>query len=115
MRAVYENITELGLKNVQASWLDNPAFTGKVTYCDLYLEDASYLKLDNLTLAYDFKFKDCLLHGMTLYLSGQNLATLTGYKGVDPEVGLSGLTPGIESLTYYPRTRVFTFGAKLNF
>lgn len=115
MRAVYENITELGLKNVKASWLDNPAFTGKVTYCDLYLEDASYLKLDNLTLAYDFKFKDCLLHGMTLYLSGQNLATLTGYKGVDPEVGLSGLTPGIESLTYYPRTRVFTFGAKLNF
>lgn len=115
MRCIYENITELGQKNILASWLDNPSFTGDITFCDYYLEDASYLKMDNLSAAYDFKFNTNTIKGLTLYFTAQNVFTLTGYKGVDPEVSLSGLTPGIEGLSYYPRTRIFTFGTKIKF
>ena len=117
MRAIYENVTELGQKNILASWLDDTSFTGAVTYCDKYLEDASYLKMDNLTASYDFDFvkKLKVLKGFSLYFTAQNVFTVTGYTGVDPEVSLGGLTPGIEGLSYYPRTRVFTFGTKIKF
>jgi len=116
MRAVYENMTELGLKNIMASWMDCTNFTGSVVYSDRYLEDATYVKLDNLTIAYDVPLKNCkVLKGLGFYLSGQNLITITGYTGVDPEVNLSGLTPGIEGLSYYPRTRAFTLGANIRF
>lgn len=116
MRAVYENITELGQKNILASWLDHTDFVGKVTYSDYYLEDASFLKLDNVSLSYAIPVKKSVyLKGLSVYLTGQNLLTITGYQGVDPEVSLGGLAPGIEPLAYYPRTRVFTLGAKVNF
>ncbi len=116
MRAVYGSINELGLKNVLASWLDEPEYTGKVVYCSKYLEDASYLKLDNLTVNYNVPIKgDGAVKSLNFYLTGQNLFVLTRYTGVDPEVSLTGLTPGIESLSYYPRTRVFTLGASIRF
>lgn len=116
MRAVYENISELGQKNILASWLDHTDFVGKVTYSDYYLEDATFVKLDNVSLSYMIPVKNNpYLKGASLYLTGQNLLTITGYKGVDPEVSLGGLAPGIEPLAYYPRTRVFTLGAKINF
>ena len=116
MKAVYENITELGTKNVLASWLDDTSFTGKVVYSDRYLEDATYVKLDNLTVSYNIPLKNrTLVKDASVYLSGQNLLVLTGYSGVDPEVALTGLTPGIEGLSYYPRTRVFTFGVNVKF
>ena len=116
MKAVYENITELGTKNVLASWLDDTSFTGKVVYSDKYLEDATYVKLDNVTLNYNVPLKNrTLIKDVAVYLSGQNLLVLTGYTGVDPEVALTGLTPGIEGLSYYPRTRVFTLGVNVKF
>lgn len=116
MRGVYENITELGTKNVLASWLDDTSFTGKVVYSDRYLEDASYVKLDNLTFSYNIPLKNrIIVKDASVYLSGQNLLVLTGYSGVDPEVALTGLTPGIEGLSYYPRTRVFTLGVNVKF
>ena len=116
MRAVYESVNEFGLKNVLASWLNEPEFTGRVVYCSKYLEDASFLKLDNLTLAYNVPLKNRnVVKSLSFSLTGQNLFTLTGYKGVDPEVSRTGLTPGIEGLSYYPRTRVFTFGASIKF
>lgn len=116
MRAVYECTNELGLKNILASWLDEPEYTGKVVYCSKYLEDASFLKLDNLTLGYNVPLKNRnFVKSLGFSLTGQNLFVLTKYKGVDPEVKRSGLTPGIEGLSYYPRTRVFTLGASIKF
>lgn len=114
-RAEYENITGIGLRNIMASWLDDTSFTGQVRYSSKYLEDASFLKLDNISLSYDIRFKNPYLTKMRLFLSAQNVFCLTGYSGVDPEVSLSGLAPGIESTSYYPRTRTFTFGATLTF
>lgn len=115
MRGIYENITNLGLQNVLATWLDEPEYTGKVAYSSRYLEDATYVKLDNLTASYDFKFDSKYIQGLRIYLTGQNLFCLTSYSGVDPEVALTGLTPGIEGTSYYPRTRVFTLGVNLKF
>jgi len=114
-RAQYENISTIGLRNILASWLDDTSFKGSVKYSSKYIEDASFLKMDNLSLAYNIKLKNPYLTGIRVYLTGQNLFTLTGYKGVDPEVSLSGLAPGIESTSYYPRTRTFTLGVNLNF
>ena len=115
MRALYENITDLGLKNILASWLDEPEYTGKIAYSSRYLENATYVKLDNLTASYDFKMENKYIKGLRLYLTGQNLFCITSYKGVDPEVSLTGLEPGIEGTSYYPRTRVFTLGVNLKF
>ena len=115
MRGIYENITNLGLQNVLASWLDEPEYTGKVAYSSRYLEDATYVKLDNVTASYDFKFDSKYIKGLRLFVTGQNLACITKYSGVDPEVSLTGLAPGIEGTSYYPRTRVFTLGVNLKF
>ena len=80
-----------------------------------YLEDATYVKLDNVTASYDFQFDNKYIKGLRLYLTGQNLFCITSYSGVDPEVSLTGLEPGIEGTSYYPRTRVFTLGVNLKF
>ena len=114
-RAEYENINGIGLRNIMSSWLDDTTFTGPVTYSSKYLENASFLKLDNISLSYTFKFKNEILKRLKLYFSAQNVFCLTSYSGVDPEVSLSGLAPGIESTSYYPRTRSFTFGVNLTF
>lgn len=116
MRGLYQNISELGLKNILASWLDDTKFTGNVVYSSKYLEDASYVKLDNVSIAYNVPLKNAsLVKALRLYLTGQDLLCLTPYTGVDPEVQLTGLTPGIEGTSYYPRTRMFTFGVSLKF
>ena len=114
-RANYESLQNMGLYNILSSWLDHPEFRGEIRYSDKYIEDASYLKLYNVSLSYDVPFKNKYIHGIRVFASGQNLLTITGYSGVDPEVSLTGLTPGIESTSYYPRTRTFTLGATLTF
>lgn len=114
-RANYESLQQIGLRNILSSWLDNTSYTGEIRYSDKYIEDASYLKLDNVSISYDFHLSNKFLHGIRVFVSGQNLFCLTKYKGVDPEVSLTGLTPGIESTSYYPRTSTFTLGASLNF
>jgi len=111
--AQYENLTNLGLKNILSSWLDDASYTGGVVYSSKYLEDASYVKLDNITLGYNLKFTSAFIQKARFYLSAQNVFCLTGYSGVDPEVSLSGLAPGIESTSYYPRTAIGTIGVSI--
>ena len=114
-RACYENVTRIGLRNILNTWLDDTSFTGNPIHSSKYLEDATFVKLDNVSVAYDFAFKNRYIHGARVFFAGQNLLCITGYKGVDPEVSLSGLSPGIESTSYYPRTRSFTLGVNLKF
>lgn len=115
-RALYENVSNLGQSNILASWLDDTSFKGKeIKYSTKYIEDASFLKLDNISISYDFSFKNDIIRKMRLYMTAQNVFCLTGYSGVDPEVSLSGIAPGIEGTSYYPRTRTFTFGATFTF
>ncbi len=85
------------------------------TASDWYLEDASYLRLKNITISYDLT--DMLRKWshlnernsrMSVYFSGENLATFTGYSGMDPECG------GWDAMKY-PVSRVFSVGVKLTY
>ena len=112
----YENFSSIGLRNISSEWLNHKNFTSTTyKYSSKYIEDASYLKLDNITLGYNLDLKSKFIKKMRLALSAQNLFCITGYSGVDPEVALSGLEPGLESLSYYPRVSEFTFNVNISF
>lgn len=85
-------------------------------YSDYYLESGSHLKIDEVTLGYTFKFKTKAIRNLRAYITGQNLATITGYSGNDPDfVQDTGLGPGIDSRGPYPTTRSFLFGVNVGF
>lgn len=83
---------------------------------DRYLENGSYFRLSTLTLGYNFGKIGNWINNLRLYATCNNVFTITGYKGVDPEISLGGLTPGIDwRNTTYPRTRTFLVGVNVNF
>ena len=55
------------------------------------------------------------MKGLRVYATCNNLLTITGYKGVDPEISLGGLEPGIDNRQTYPRTRTIMLGINVNF
>ncbi|MBD0836091.1 TonB-dependent receptor [Aestuariibaculum suncheonense] len=78
-----------------------------------YIEDGSYLRLKNVNLSYTIpvdNFKKSFFNNATLYISAQNLFTITNYSGFDPEIGPNGIDNNI-----YPITRTFTLGATVGF
>ena len=86
------------------------------TPSDRYLESGSYLRLATASLSYDFGAIGTWVKDISVYATCNNVFTITGFKGTDPEVSLGGLTPGIERYdTYYPQTRTFMMGVKVNF
>lgn len=96
-----------------------------------YVEDASFVKLDNLLLGYNFSLPGgSAFRSIRVYVSGQNLLTITGYSGADPEVryydagpitegnrnqSFSGnsLFPGVDRRVTYPPTRTYTVGLNI--
>ena len=87
-------------------------------YSDVYVEDASFLRMDNVTLGYTLRnFRG--MQSMRLFGTVQNVFTLTGYSGVDPTavVPASATAPtgfGIDN-NIYPRARTFTAGVSVGF
>ena len=85
-----------------------------------YMENADYFKIKTVTLGYDFKklWKACPLQQMRFYVQAQNLFTITGYTGLDPEVGSeaggNGWASGVD-LGLYPPSRTFLVGASIKF
>jgi hypothetical protein len=91
-----------------------------LAYVSYYIEDGDFIKLDNATIGYTFGEGSLgrisgVVKGARVYVSGRNLLTITGYKGMDPEVSTSGLSPGQESRDAYPTIRRFTAGVTFNF
>ena len=84
-------------------------------WSDYYLEKGDYIKLDNVTLGYTLDLNNKYLKNMRLYLTGQNLFTITSYSGVDPEVNQAGIEAGVDGQGYFPRTRQFSLGLNLVF
>lgn len=85
-------------------------------YSDYYLENGSFVKLDEVTLGYTFKLKTNYIRNLRVYVSGQNLATMTKYTGNDPDfVADTGLGPGIDGRGPYPSTRTFLLGLNVGF
>lgn len=114
-RMYYEGFNYFGGKNILASTLEHPEYKGSAVFSDRFVEDGSYIKLDNLTLGYNFDLNVSWLSRLKVYFTAQNLWMITGYKGIDPEVDLSGLEPGMDRYEYYPRTRTFVIGLNINF
>lgn len=83
-----------------------------------WVQDASYLRLRNLTFGYDFDqsvLEKVKMKGLRLYVTGQNLFTITNYVGYDPETSSeSGLSQGGDYLGY-PAARSFIIGANITF
>ncbi|MDD2303676.1 MAG: TonB-dependent receptor [Prolixibacteraceae bacterium] len=85
-------------------------------YCSYYIEDGSFLRMDNASVAYNFDTKGKYgINKLRVYLTGQNLFVITKYTGLDPEVEMSGLDPGVEGREYYPKSRTFSVGINLSF
>jgi TonB-linked SusC/RagA family outer membrane protein len=116
-RARHSNLVgNAGNKNILASVLETEKVTDFNAHflSDRYLEKGDYLRLAQLSLAYNLGSLGGLKN-VRLYTTVNNAFVLTKYKGVDPEVSLGGLTPGIDNRQTYPRTRTFMFGINLNF
>ena len=119
-RAHYSNKALLSAgKNVLADALKDKYFTSDNTYyypSDRYLENGSFFRLSTLSLAYTFDNLDGWLKSVQVYGTAKNVFTITGYKGLDPDINLGGLEPGLDKReTFYPHTRSFIFGVKVNF
>lgn len=81
-----------------------------------YIENGSYFRLATLTLGYNFGKLGNWVNNLRIYATCNNVFTITGYKGIDPELSLGGLEPGIDwRNTTYPRTRTFMVGVNVNF
>lgn len=84
-------------------------------YSSLYVEDGSFLRLDNMSLGFR---PNALKGNMRIYLTAQNLFVITKYKGLDPEVPIDledGLAPGVDQREFVPKARTFSIGLDLSF
>ena len=107
-----------GGKNVMKEFITdrNPKDTGSNRPSDRFLENGSYVRLQSLSVGYTFKNFDGWLQSLQLYVTMNNVFTITGYKGLDPEVNLGGIDPGVDyRWKVYPHTRTTMIGAKINF
>jgi TonB-linked SusC/RagA family outer membrane protein len=103
LRSAYDPINGLTLGSPQS-------------YVSHYIEDGDFWKIDNVTIGYTLKTsQEKTFKNARVYASGSNLAVITGYKGIDPEVKRTGLDPGNDERDKYPTTRTFTLGVNLTF
>jgi iron complex outermembrane receptor protein len=102
----YQELTRASPYNLSTSVLKT-GFKTPQYLSDYYVENASFLRLDDVTLCYTF---DYLSHQMRAMLGVQNVFTITGYSGVDPTAGINGLDNNI-----YPRSRTVTGGLSVEF
>ena len=97
------NVLESALEEKARGLNDNPQVSS------YYLEDGSFIRLDNLSIGYNIKnvpgFKN-----VRAYFAANNLLTITKYSGIDPETGYSGTEFGLDQFNTYPKTRAFTLG-----
>ena len=81
-----------------------------------YIEDGDYWKIDNVTLGYNLNFKNKkYVKKLRVYGSIHNLATITKYTGLDPEVPVNGFDAGTDERDKYPTIRTYTFGLNITF
>jgi hypothetical protein len=120
-RMFYEN-PKVVQYNMLKSAFDNvygkTRLNSDLAYVSYYIEDGDYWKIDNVTLGYNFNLGNTIVRNARFYVSGLNLVTMTGYKGIDPE-GVNrtstDLDPGNDQRDKYPTTRTFTAGVNLSF
>lgn len=100
------NVLDFALEEYERGLRDNPKVSS------YYLEDASFIRLDNVSIGYNLQNVGSF-DKIRIYLSSNNLYTLTNYSGIDPEISFSGLSFGLDQYNVYPKTRTITLGINL--
>jgi TonB-dependent starch-binding outer membrane protein SusC len=114
--ASLNDVNNASNNNIPKFSLNEPATdVNSFYYSDRYLEDGSYLRLDNASLGYTLNLNSPGIRSARIYITTNNLFVLTKYKGIDPEINLGGIEPGIDNNNFYPKTRSFMMGVNVNF
>jgi len=108
---VFDNPSYFPTRNVLASAPDRAdILTGSSDFSDYFLEKGNFLRLENITIGYNFDTSNVWWLGKArAYVSGNNLMTLTNYTGIDPS------TIGIDIFNVYPKSTSFTCGVNFTF
>jgi TonB-dependent starch-binding outer membrane protein SusC len=128
-RAFYETPTVKGQYNIVNTKYFDPTINDVQEFSSLHVEKASFVKLDNATLGYNFNIgSGDLIKSIRAFVTAQNLFIITDYTGVDPEVRYSDnstnnlgvftqnvLAPGIDRREVWARTRSFSVGVNVQF
>ena len=118
----YDDVTNVRVSNPEAAIprasIQDPNDNDRIS--DRYVEDGSYIRLKNITLGYTFPsklIKKFGINNLRLYANIQNLLTITGYDGYDPEIGASTQSANVYGLDYgrYPSPTVYSFGLNVSF
>ena len=115
---MYYGLSSVSGQNVlRSAFIENRNIKQDKVLTDYWLEDGSFLKIDAISLGYSLNMKKWqrFIDKIELYATIRNVACLTGYSGLNPEVNINGLDPGYEWFTLYPETRRYTFGIKVVF
>jgi TonB-linked SusC/RagA family outer membrane protein len=99
------------------AYTDNARITGRAQTTNYFLENGTYLKIQNISLGYRLNLKKYIrvFDSAKLYLSINNALRLTKYSGPNPEIDFTGWEGGIDDGVAYPQTRTFALGIQLNF
>jgi iron complex outermembrane receptor protein len=110
------NLPELNGMPEAIDWYNKGRTETGATIADFYMEDASFLKLDYISLGYTFNTQNInWIDHLKLFVVANNLLTITGYSGADPETYMDGLAYGIDQYNVYPKTKTVTFGVNVTF
>jgi len=109
-------VVNAAVNNIPQSAADDKMGDSKNNfYSTRYIENGSYLRLDNATLGYRFKLKSNYINSLRLYATVNNAFVITKYKGIDPEINQGGISPGIDMDNFYPKTRTALVGVNVAF
>ena len=103
----YQNVTNGGSPTNMSASVLKTGFTVPQFLSDIYVENGSFLRMDNVTVGYTVHYRG---QPLRLFVTVQNAFTITGYSGVDPTAGLGGIDNNI-----YPRSRTVTGGLSVRF
>ena len=108
-----------GINLLKTAYTKHKDISKEKQLCTYFLEDGTFLKIDAINLGYTLPLKDKtngLIQSLRVYGNINNVCTITGYSGMDPEVDVIGVEGGIEWWDgFYPRARTYTFGVQLTF
>jgi hypothetical protein len=112
----YGNLTFLPNNVMHSAITTHADLTEAPQISDYYLERGDFVKLDNVTIGYTFKFANQdWIRNLRVFAAGNNLATFTGFSGLTPEVQDTGLTTGIAGREFFPISSTVMFGLNIGF
>ncbi len=112
--AALNDVNNASNNNIPKFSLGEPATdVNSFYYSTRYIESGSYVRLDNATLGYTVKVNSTKIKSARIYITANNLFVITKYRGIDPEINLGGIEPGIDNNNFYPKTRSFMLGVNI--